>query len=230
MIYLSKRGMNSMKNRFIIAVISTTLLLSVCACANSKEKKDEKVVHKKKETMEVKQDAVSLPEEAETKPVADATLSDLYTDEELLAYANNHLADYWHTYYCFMAGTYFEGSGEIGNKLITDPNIHSLQDVENVWYQYFSRKYPIPYMDININVYKETPFWEENGQVYERYRIDGIPHVSFFFDHITQKTDDEVWFAYYCKGPDGSISDTQQQWSFVYEDGQIKYGTIVRNN
>lgn len=59
-----------MKNRFIIAVISTTLLLSVCACANSKEKKDEKVVHKKKETMEVKQDAVSLPEEAETKPVA----------------------------------------------------------------------------------------------------------------------------------------------------------------
>lgn len=219
-----------MKNRFIIAVLSTTLLLSVCACANSKEKKDEKVVHKKKETMEVKQDAVSLPEEAETKPVADATLSDLYTDEELLAYANNHLADYWHTYYCFMAGTYFEGSGEIGNKLITDPNIHSLQDVENVWYQYFSRKYPIPYMDININVYKEAPFWEANGQVYERYRIDGIPHVSFFFDHITQKTDDEVWFAYYCKGPDGSISDTQQQWSFVYEDGQIKYGTIVRNN
>lgn len=220
-----------MKNRFIIiAVIPTTLLLSVCACANSKEKKDEKVVHKKKETMEVKQDAVSLPEEAETKPVADATLSDLYTDEELLAYANNHLADYWHTYYCFMAGTYFEGSGEIGNKLITDPNIHSLQDVENVWYQYFSRKYPIPYMDINTNVYKEVPFWEENGQVYERYRIDGIPHVSFFFDHITQKTDDEVWFAYYCKGPDGSISDTQQQWSFVYEDGQLKYGTIVRNN
>lgn len=129
-----------------------------------------------------------------------------------------------------MAGTYFEGSGEIGNKLIIDPNIHSLQDVESVWYQYFSRKYPIPYMDINTNVYKEAPFWEENGQVYERYRIDGIPHVSFFFDHITQKTDDEVWFAYYCKGPDGSISDTQQQWSFVYEDGQLKYGTIVRND
>ena len=85
-------------------------------------------------------------------------------------------------------------------------------------------------MDINTNVYKEVPFWEENGQVYERYRIDGIPHVSFFFDYITQKTDDEVWFAYYCKGPDGSISDTQQQWSFVYEDGQLKYGTIVRNN
>lgn len=222
--------MNTMKNRFIIAVLSTTLLLSGCACANNKEKKDEKVVHKKKEKKESKQDAVNQPEEAETKPVVDTNLSDLYTDEDLLTYANDHLNDFWHVYYCFMAGTYFEGSGEIGNKLITDPNIHSLQDVENVWYQYFSRKYPIPYMDINTNVYKEAPFWEENGQVYERYRIDGIPHVSFFFDHITQKTDDEVWFAYYCKGPDGSISDTQQQWSFVYEDGQLKYGTIIRNN
>ena len=222
-----------MKNRFIIAVLSTTLLLSGFACANNKEKKEEKVVQKKKEKKEKKeskQEVVNLPEEAEIKPVVDTTLSDLYSDEELLAYANDHLNDFWHTYYCFMAGTYFEGSGEIGNKLITDPNIHSLQDVENVWYQYFSRKYPIPYMDINTNVYKEVPFWEENGQVYERYRIDGIPHVSFFFDHITQKTDDEVWFAYYCKGPDGSISDTQQQWSFVYEGGQLKYGTIVRNN
>lgn len=233
MIYLNKRGMNTMKNRFIIAVLSTTLLLSGFACANNKEKKEEKVAQKKKEKKEKKeskQEVVNLPEEAEIKPVVDTTLSDLYTDEELLAYANDHLNDFWHTYYCFMAGTYFEGSGEIGNKLITDPNIHSLQDVENVWYQYFSRKYPIPYMDINTNVYKEVPFWEENGQVYERYRIDGIPHVSFFFDHITQKTDDEVWFAYYCKGPDGSISDTQQQWSFVYEGGQLKYGTIVRNN
>lgn len=222
-----------MKNRFIIAVLSTTLLLSGFACANNKEKKEEKVVQKKKEKKEKKeskQEVVNLPEEAEIKPVVDTTLSDLYTDEELLAYANDHLNDFWHTYYCFMEGTYFEGSGEIGNKLITDPNIDSLQDVENVWYQYFSRKYPIPYMDINTNVYKEVPFWEENGQVYERYRIDGIPHVSFFFDHITQKTDDEVWFAYYCKGPDGSISDTQQQWSFVYEGGQLKYGTIVRNN
>lgn len=219
-----------MKNRFMIAILSTTLLLSGCACANNKEKKEEKVVQKKKKAKEVKQDAVSLPEETETKPVVDTTLSDLYTDEELLTYANDHLNDFWHTYYCFMAGTYFEGTGDFGNTLITDPNIHSLNDVKSVWYQYFSRKYPIPYMDVNTNIYKEVPFWEENGQVYERYRIDGIPHVSFFFDHITQKTDDEVWFAYYCKGPDGSTSDTQQQWSFVYEDGQLKYGTIIRNN
>lgn len=216
-----------MRNRLMIAILSATLLLSGCANTNNKDKKGEKVVHKKKES---KQEVVELPEEAETNPVVDLGISSLYTDEELLAYANNNLQDYWHTYFCFMAGTYFEGSGEMGNMLITDPSIHSLQDIETVWYQKFSRKYPIPYLDMNINPYKELPFWEDNGQVYERYRIDGIPYVSFFFDHITQKTNDEVWFAYYCKEPDDSISDTQQQWSFVYEDGQLKYGTIVRNN
>ena len=171
-----------------------------------------------------------MPEESEAKPVVDTTLSDLYTDEELLAYANDHRDDFWHTYYWFMAGTFFESSGENGNMLITDPRIHSLQDVENVWYQYFSRKYPIPYMDVNTNVFKETPFWEANGQVYERYHIDGFIGASYFFDHITQKTDDEVWFAYYSKDLNGDINDTQEQWSFVYEDGQLKYGTIVRNN
>lgn len=60
----------------MIAILSTTLLLSGCACANNKEKKEEKVVQKKKKAKEVKQDAVSLPEETETKPVVDTTLSD----------------------------------------------------------------------------------------------------------------------------------------------------------
>lgn len=46
---------------------------------------------------------------------------------------------------------------------------------------------------------------------------------------LHKKTDDEVWFAYYSKDLSGNINDTQEQWSFVYEDGQLKYGTIVRN-
>ena len=84
-----------MRNRLMIAILSTTLLLSGCACTNTKEKKDEKVVQKKKEKKESKQEVVNLPEEAETKPVVDTTLSDLYTDEELLTYANDHLDDFW---------------------------------------------------------------------------------------------------------------------------------------
>lgn len=85
-------------------------------------------------------------------------------------------------------------------------------------------------MDINTNVYKEVPFWEENGQVYERYRIDGVVGSHLYFDHIEQKTDDEVWFSVYVEYVDGKIDDANQQWSFVYDDGQLKYGTIVRKN
>lgn len=237
------------RNRIIFAVLATTLMLSGCTVSNkdTKEKMDEKVSVKKqdkskskkkeakkqnKETKEAKEEASQKQEtqasQVQETPVATG-ISSMYTDEELLTYANDHLDDFWRTYYCFMAGTYFEATKDNDSMLITDPRIHSLQDVENVWYQKFSRRYPAPYLDMNTNPYKELPFWEENGQVYERYRIDGIVGVSFFFDHITQKTDAEVWFAYYSKGVDGTINDTQEQWSFVYEDGQLKYGTITRN-
>lgn len=218
------------RNRIIVAVLAVVLTLSGCACENSKNKKDEKVVQKKKEKKESKQEIVSLPEESEAKPVVDTTLSDLYTDVELLTYANDHFEDYWKTYYGFMTGTYFEGTGEFGNATITDPNIHSLQDVENVWYQKFSRRYPVPYMDMNINFYENVPFWEEDGQVHERYRIDGAVGFSIYLDHITRKTDDEVWFALYSTTPDNQIHDWNQEWSFVYEDGQLKYGTVVRHD
>lgn len=80
-----------MRNRLMIAILSATLLLSGCANTNNKDKKGEKVVHKKKES---KQEVVELPEEAETNPVVDLGISSLYTDEELLAYANNNLQDY----------------------------------------------------------------------------------------------------------------------------------------
>ena len=219
------------RNRIIVAVLAAVLTLSGCACENSKDKKDETVVQKKKEKKESKQDAVNQPEEDETKPVVDTGISSLYTDEELLAYANDHFEDYWRTYYGFMAGTYFEGSGDWGqNLVINDSSIHSLQDVEGVWYQKFSRRYPAPYMDMNINFYKEEPFWEENGRVYERNHIDGIVGHSIYFDHIVQKSDDEVWFALFSTGADGAIHDWNQEWSFVYEDGQLKYGTVVRHD
>ena len=114
------------RNRIIAAVLAAVLALSGCASENSKDKKDEKVVQKKKEKKESKQEAVSLPEESEVKSVVDTTLSDLYTDEELLAYANEHFEDYWHTYYGFMAGTYFEGSGDWGQNLVINDS--------NIWY------------------------------------------------------------------------------------------------
>ena len=43
-----------MRNRLMTAILSATLLLSGCANTDNKEKKDEKVVHKKKEKKESK--------------------------------------------------------------------------------------------------------------------------------------------------------------------------------
>lgn len=151
-------------------------------------------------------------------------------DTELLNMANSRIHDYWHDYYCFMAGTYFSyDSGQIGNYChINDPRIHSLRDVEDVWYEKFSKKYPIIYNDENQNPYKKQAFIQKDDGVYELYQIDGLA-IEFYFDHITQRTADEVWFACYCKGPDGSTSDTGQTWSFVYEDGTWKYGQITKN-
>ena len=60
----------------MIAILSTSLVLSGCACTNTKEKKEEKVVQKKKEKKkESKQEAINLPEEAEAKPVVDSGIS-----------------------------------------------------------------------------------------------------------------------------------------------------------
>ena len=42
-----------MKNRFMIAILSTSLVLSGCACTNTKEKKEEKVVQKKTENTSI---------------------------------------------------------------------------------------------------------------------------------------------------------------------------------
>lgn len=221
-------------SRFILSLVIISGMITGCSSTTQKSETKEKVikkVKKKKPAKVAKQDVVTLPDTTESKPVVDSGISAKFSDDELIAYANDHLDDYWHTYYCFMAGTYFEGTGEWGqNLIITDPNIHSLQDIENVWYQKFSRRYPAPYMDMNINLYKETPFWKENGQVHERDHIDGIIAHSLYFDHITQKSDDEVWFALYSTTPDNKIHDWNQEWSFVYENGQLMYGTIVRND
>ena len=98
-------------------------MLSGCTASekNKDKKADEKVSHKEqdkseskkkeveKKAKEVKETKKETSQEQETQasqveetPVV-TDISSLYTDEELLAYANNHLADFWHVYYCFMA-------------------------------------------------------------------------------------------------------------------------------
>ena len=155
------------------------------------------------------------------------------SDTELLNMANLRIDEYWNIYYGFASGCYFEHGDMVDNLgeykgycPITDSRIHSLEDIESVWYESFSRKYAVPYYDAYPSM--KRPFIEVNGQVYESYQVFGIVGNEFFFDHIVNKTSDEVWFAYYSKGIDGTIGDTGQTWSFVYEDGIWKFGTIIR--
>lgn len=176
-------------------------------------------------------------QEASSEQASDDTSAQSSTNEvstedaELLNMANSRIDDYWKIYYCFMSGTYFSyDTGTITNYVhINDPRINSLQDIDNVWYEHFSRKYTVPYYDMNLNPYKKQPFIECEDGIYELYQPDGIVGSTFFFDHIVKKTSDEVWFAYYGKGLDGNIYDTGQTWSFVYEDGAWKYGQVTRN-
>lgn len=83
---------------------------------------------------------------------------------------------------------------------------------------------------MTINFYEDVPFKMMDGEVYERYRIDGLVGVSIYFDHVTQKSNDEVWFGMYYRGVDNTLTDSHQQYSFVYENGKLKYGTIVKNS
>ena len=211
-----------------------------------KEKKESKEVSKKKENEDINKEVVNNTSESASQQISSETNSEqvskettsqsstnetITEDVELLNMANSRIHDYWKTYYCFMAGTYFSyDTGTITNYVhINDSRINSLQDIDNVWYEHFSRRYPVPYYDMNINPYKRLPFIEREDGIYELYQVDGIAGTTFFFDHIVKKTSDEIWFAYYGKGLDGNIYDTGQLWSFVYEDGIWKYGQITKS-
>lgn len=108
-------------------MLITSLMLSGCAASekNKDKKADEKVSQKerskskskKKEKLkEVKETTEEASQEQETQAsqveetLVATGISSMFTDEELLTYADDHLDDFWRTYYCFMAGTYFEAS------------------------------------------------------------------------------------------------------------------------
>lgn len=212
--------------------------------SKKKDKKKSKKVSKKKtdddtdkkisadNTSEKTYQQETSSEQLSNDTSAQSSTNEVSTEDvELLNMANSRIHDYWKTYYCFMAGTYFSyDTGTITNYVhINDSRINSLQDIDNVWYEHFSRRYPVPYYDMNINPYKRLPFIKREDGIYELYQVDGIAGTTFFFDHIVKKTSDEIWFAYYGKGLDGNIYDTGQLWSFVYEDGIWKYGQITKS-
>lgn len=194
-------------------------------------------IQEEKKTKKVStQEAVTLPDESEDRAVVDGGISNLYSDQELLDYANSKAEDYFKMRMSAMCGQGFDvdvndtvQQNDVTYYRIINENIHSLDDIYEYWYQYFSEKYGAWYQDINQNVYGITPYIEMNGKVYALKKIDGIVGSTMYFDHITMKSDNEIWLEAYWKGADGSIADANQQWSFVYENGQFKYGTVIKN-
>lgn len=200
-------------------------LLAGCSYAQEKE-------IKKVSTQEV----TTLPDETESKAVVDSGVSTLYTDQELLDYANEKAEDYFKMRMSAMCGQGFDvdvndtvQQNDVTYCRITNENIQSLDDIYEYWSQYFSEKYGAWYQDVDQNVYGIMPYIEMNKKVYAMNKIDGIVGSTMYFDHITMKSDDEVWFEAYWKSIDDSITDANQQWSFVYENGPFKYGTVIKN-
>lgn len=214
--------------RTLIVLGTISLALFGCASAQLTQSTSN---HKSSEISKKKAKKTSKNSQKEQiQEVASDLIGD-YSDSELLDMANSMIGDCFGVYYGFSNGIYFEiDCSDVyeGYFRITDSRINSLQDVENIWYERFSRRYPVQYMDSSLNRYNKVPFVEANGAVYALNCIDGIVGSCLYLDHIVQRSSDEVWFAAYWMVVDGSITDDNQTWSFVFEDGAWKFGEIIK--
>lgn len=209
------------------ACLATLCLFSLVGCSSDNSRPNEE-----KSAVKHKQKAKNSAKEKTKKEVeSEASTSASFDNAALLQIANSMFDDYFGTYFGFVGGTYFdtEFSGTTEEyRQITDARIQSLNDIENIWYEKFSRRYPAPYNDTSLNPYGKQAFIERDGRVYELYQIDGFVGNDFYFDHVVSRTNDEFWVACFSEGVDGSIQDTGQTWSFVFENGTWKFGAINR--
>ena len=157
------------RNRLIAAVLTTSLILPGCAASekNKDKKVDEKASHKErgksetkkkeaeKKAKEVKKTKEETSQEQETQasqdeetPVATG-ISSMFTDDELFAFADETVNTFYGERMSYICGTQFStGEGSYRNNngyyvAVLDPRIQSYDDLENVYYQKFSRRYPL---------------------------------------------------------------------------------------
>ena len=245
------------RNRLIAAVLTISLILSGCASSEKdKDKKiDEKASHKErdesetkkkeaeKKAKEVKETTEEASQEQETQasqgegtPVVTG-ISSMFTDDELFAFADETVNTFYAERMSYICGTHFTSSSNFENYIknddgiyyeVDDSQVQSYNDIENVYYQKFSRRYPICYdKPYNLSPLTKLPFIVVDGQLYEAYSaicINGIG-CKYTVGEIIKKTDDEFWVRLnnYC-GLDNSTNQTDITCSFVWENGGWKYG------
>lgn len=239
------------------AILITSLMLSGCAASekNKDKKADEKISQKErskskskkkeveKKAKEVKEttEEASQEQEAQTSQVQETPvatgISSMFTDfmqnvcriDELFAFADETVNTF--------CGTHFTSSSNFENYIknddgiyyeVDDSQVQSYNDIENVYYQKFSRRYPICYdKPYNLSPLTKLPFIIVDGHLYEAYSaicINGIG-CKYTVGEIIKKTDDEFWVRLnnYCE-LDNSTNQTDITCSFVWEDGGWKYG------
>ena len=150
------------------------LILSGCIILNVKES-DEKITHKEKskEVSQEQETKGSLPQENSV----DTSISSMFTDDELWDFASENINALYQERMSYICGTHFatgEESIRVDDQLyavVSDPQVKTYDDIENVYYQKFSRRYPICYdKPYNLSPLTTLPFIEQDGVLYESYK------------------------------------------------------------
>lgn len=132
------------RNRLMIAVLITSLMLSGCAASekNKDKKADEKVSHKEQDKSESKKKEVekkakevketteeaSQEQEAQTSQVQETPvatgISSMFTDDELFAFADETVNTFYAERMSYICGTHFTSSSNFENYIKNDDGIY----------------------------------------------------------------------------------------------------------
>lgn len=92
----------------------------------------------------------------------------MFTDDELFAFADETVNTFYAERMSYICGTHFTSSSNFENYIknddgiyyeVDDSQVQSYNDIENVYYQKFSRKYPICYdKPYNLSPLTKLPF------------------------------------------------------------------------
>lgn len=229
--------------KFVVSLMISSTFITGCSSATQKHETKEKVnvkAKKKKTAAVAKQDIATLPDTTESKPVVESGISAKFSDDELIAYANEIVNKMYQERMSYICGTHFSVTSDSIRTdqgiyyLVNDEQVQNFNDIQNVYYQKFSNRYPICYdKPYNLEPLNEVPFVEQDGKLYASNKAICIyGHGSqYVVGELTAKSDDEFWVRLdsYCS-LDDSMIQTDITCSFVWDGTSWKYGDFNNPN
>lgn len=164
---------------------------------------------------------------------ADTSAQAQISDEELLKLANERVVEQFNFVYYLDAGAVFKqdwlntsDDPTTSWYQVVDERIHSMQDIRNVWYSYFSKTSVMP-NDI-LHCYKES-----NGTVYTRNEGVGDNFVGIQLNSISERTNgyavirgDQLFIDPW---GENNMKAGDITYKMVLEDGEWKCEEILLN-